>query len=146
LSMWHHSMYYLQSAYIQGLGTSFHPLNANFEGLFNTCSHWIYNLKLEMTLDKLQLIGTSVVLAPYKVRWLTWWNSSNLSREALHFPPRPVSKKDIDGWINKASFWAGMSFYSINLMNVEFSLHLYASNVSTMYLISINPSFSSISY
>jgi hypothetical protein len=33
LSMWHHSMYSSQSAYVQGSGTSSHPLNANFEGL-----------------------------------------------------------------------------------------------------------------
>ena len=98
-----------------------------------------------MTLDKLQLIGIGIVLVPYKAQWLTLWNSSNLSKEALHFPPKPVSEKDIDGWNNKASFCVGVSFYSIDLMNVEFSLHLYASNVSAMCLISINPSFSSIS-
>jgi hypothetical protein len=46
-----------------------------------------------MTLDKLQLIATGVVPTPYKV----WWYSNSFSREALHFLPKPISDKDIDG-------------------------------------------------
>jgi hypothetical protein len=71
-----------------------------------------------MTLDKLQLIATAVVPDPTKVRWLSWWNSSSLSREALHFPPKPVSDKDLEGWINKASFYAGVRSSKLQLQSV----------------------------
>jgi hypothetical protein len=73
--------------------------------------HWSYNLKPEMTLDKLQLIAIVVVPASFKVRWLSWWNSSALSREALHFPAKPISDKKLEAWLTKASFYVGVTFY-----------------------------------
>jgi hypothetical protein len=71
-------------------------------------------LKPKMTLDNLQLIPTAVVPAPFKVRRLSWWNSSILSREALHFPPKPVPDKDLEGLLNKALFYTSvrLSFIS----------------------------------
>jgi hypothetical protein len=64
-----------------------------------------------MTLDKLQLIETALVPTSFKVRWLSWWNSSALSREALHFPAKPISDKKLEAWLTKASFYVGVTFY-----------------------------------
>jgi hypothetical protein len=71
------------------------------------------NLKPEMTLDKLQLIATAVVSSNFKVRWLTWWNSSVHTRSALHFPTIPFSDKDFESWLNRAAFWAGVSLFPL---------------------------------
>lgn len=48
LSMWHHSLYSLQLAYIQSSTTSSHLLNANFVEFFKTCSpfHWIFTIQI----------------------------------------------------------------------------------------------------
>jgi hypothetical protein len=48
---------------------------------------------------------------PHKVRWLKDWNSSHLTREALHFPAKGFTDKDLEIWLNKASFWAGIREY-----------------------------------
>ena len=61
-----------------------------------------------MTLEKLQMVATAMVASPHKVRWLQNWNSSPLTREALHFPAKGFSDKDFEPWLNKASFWAGV--------------------------------------
>jgi hypothetical protein len=61
-------------------------------------------LKPEMTLDKVQLVPIVVVSPQFKCKWLTWWNSSVLTREALHFPPTSVSDRDFEAWLNRASF------------------------------------------
>src|SRR5450759_3787772 len=71
--------------------------------------HWSHNLKAEMNLDKLQLIATAAVSSSAKVQWLMWWNSSTLTREALRFPKNPFSDKEFESWLNKASFWSGVS-------------------------------------
>ena len=62
-----------------------------------------------MTLEKLQLVATAVVAPEFKVRWLVNWNSGVHSRQALHFPSKGFSDKDLESWLNKASFWAGVS-------------------------------------
>jgi hypothetical protein len=62
-----------------------------------------------MTLDKLQLIATTVVSSNFKIRWLTWWNSGVHTRSALYFPTTPFSDKDFESWLNRAAFWAGVS-------------------------------------
>ena len=64
-----------------------------------------------MTLDKLQLIATVVVPASFKVQWLSWWNSSTLSKKALHFLAKPISDKELEVWLSKASFYARVTFY-----------------------------------
>jgi hypothetical protein len=79
--------------------------------LIQITQHWSYNLKPKMTLDKLQFIETVVVLASFKVRWFSWWNSSALSKEALHFSAKPISDKDLEAWLSKASFYARVTFY-----------------------------------
>jgi hypothetical protein len=61
-------------------------------------------LKPEMTLDKVQLVATIVVSPQFKYKWLTWWNSSALTREALHFPPTGLLDRDFEAWLNRASF------------------------------------------
>jgi hypothetical protein len=61
-----------------------------------------------MTLDKLQMSATATVEPQYKVRWLRWWNSSALSKQALRFPKTP-SEDRLAIWLNKAAFYAGVS-------------------------------------
>lgn len=70
-------------------------------------------MKPEMTLDKVQLVATAAVSPQFKSMWLTWWNSSALTREALHFPAAGVSDRDFEAWLNRASFWAGVRDFHI---------------------------------
>ena len=62
-----------------------------------------------MSLEKLQLIATACVAPEFKVRWLEQWNSSVYSRQAVHFPTKGFTERDLESWLNKASFWAGVS-------------------------------------
>jgi hypothetical protein len=62
-----------------------------------------------MTLEKLQLIATATAAPHFKVRWLEFWNSGIHSRQAVHFPTKGFTDKDLESWLNKASFWAGIS-------------------------------------
>jgi hypothetical protein len=71
--------------------------------------HWSNNEKPEMSLEKLQLIATAYVAPQFKVRWLQFWNSGIHSRQAVHFPPKGFTDKDLEAWLNRASFWAGVS-------------------------------------
>lgn len=80
---------------------------------FQITKHWSQNLKPEMTLDKVQLVATAAVSPQFKSMWLTWWNSSALTREALHFPAAGVSDRDFEAWLNRASFWAGVRDFHI---------------------------------
>ena len=59
-----------------------------------------------MTLDKLQKIATTHVDAKYKAKWLKWWNSSPMSREALRFLSSTAKDIEFDAWLVKTSFWA----------------------------------------
>jgi hypothetical protein len=61
-----------------------------------------------MTLERLQLIATEFAAPPHKVRWLTFWNSSFHTREALHFLAKGFIDKELEAWLNRASFWAGV--------------------------------------
>jgi hypothetical protein len=71
--------------------------------------HWSNNKKLEISLEKLQLIATACAAPQFKVRWLENWNSSVHSRQVVHFPPKGFTEKDLEAWLNKASFWARVS-------------------------------------
>lgn len=73
---------------------------------FQVNGHWSSNPKPEMTLEKLQKIATTPVDGKYKVRWLKWWNSSPMTRDALRFLPPNFIDNDLDLWLVKASFWA----------------------------------------
>jgi hypothetical protein len=70
--------------------------------------HWSNNEKLEMTLEKLRSIATASAAPHFKVRWFEFWNSSLHSRQAVHFPTKGVTERDLDAWLNKACFWAGI--------------------------------------
>jgi hypothetical protein len=71
--------------------------------------HWSNNEKPEMSLEKLQLIATACAAPQFKVRWLKNWKSGVHSRQAVHFPPKGFTDKDLKAWLNKASFWARVS-------------------------------------
>ena len=59
-----------------------------------------------MTLEKLQMIATAPVKSVFKIKWLRWWNSSDMSRESLRFPLGDIKEKELEKWLIKASFWA----------------------------------------
>jgi hypothetical protein len=65
-----------------------------------------------MTLEKLQLLATATASPPFKVRWLEQWNSSTHSRQAVHFPAKGFTEKELESFLNKASFWAGVRIQS----------------------------------
>jgi hypothetical protein len=69
--------------------------------------HWSNTEKPEMTLERLQLIATTVAASLHKVRWLTFWNLGTHTREVLHFPAKGFTEKELEAWLNRASFWAG---------------------------------------
>lgn len=75
----------------------------------------VYQMKPEMTLEKLQLIATAKVGATFKGRWCRWWNLSKGSRQEYNFPASPASDIVLRGWIDKAAFFAGVNL-SINLL------------------------------
>jgi hypothetical protein len=61
-----------------------------------------------MTLERLQLIATTATAPPYKVRWLTFWNSGFHTLEALYFFAKGFIDKELEAWLNRASFWIGV--------------------------------------
>ena len=61
-----------------------------------------------MTLEKLQLIATARVSLTFKGRWCKWWNLSKGSRQEYNFPASQVSDLVLQGWIDKAVFFAGV--------------------------------------
>ena len=66
----------------------------------------------DMTIEKLQKIVTTPVEPKYKTRWLKWWNSSLDARKSFQLPDeKSLKDKTLDTWLNKASFWAQVSFY-----------------------------------
>jgi hypothetical protein len=71
--------------------------------------HWSNNKKLEMSQEKLQLIAAASATSTHKVKWLGFWNSSFHSRQAVHFPAKGFTDRDLESWLNKATFWAGVS-------------------------------------
>jgi hypothetical protein len=62
-----------------------------------------------MSLEKLQLIATACAAPHFKVRWLLFWNSGIHSRQAVHFPPKGFTDREFEPWLNRASFWVGVS-------------------------------------
>jgi hypothetical protein len=77
--------------------------------LLQITKHWSNYEKPEMTLERLQLIATAVAAPLHKVRLLSSWNSSSSTREAFHFPAKGFLDKELEPWLNKATFWAGVS-------------------------------------
>ena len=75
---------------------------------FQINRHYSDFSKPEMTLDKLQKIVPAAVDAKFKARWLRWWNSSPSSRLSYRFLPLEFKEGDLDHWLNKAAFWAGV--------------------------------------
>lgn len=68
-------------------------------------AHWSAKEKPEMTAEKLQKVSTRVVQPQFRVRWLKWWNSLDMSREALHFPPPGFTDATLESWLPRAAFW-----------------------------------------
>jgi hypothetical protein len=68
--------------------------------------------KPEMSLEKLQKISASIVQPKYKVKWLDMWNSSEINRAALKFPPPGITDEKLDTWLHKAVFWAEVIYFS----------------------------------
>lgn len=76
-----------------------------------------------MTAEKLQKVSTTVVQPHFRVRWLKWWNSSEMSREALHFPPPGFTDATLESWLPRAAFWAEVTDVLPQLLHMLFSLY-----------------------
>jgi hypothetical protein len=74
-----------------------------------------------MILEKLQPIAIVVVSPSIKARWLKWWNSHILTCEALHFLLKEFTDKELESWLNKASFWVRVNFLTF-ISRLEFFL------------------------
>jgi uncharacterized membrane protein len=77
-----------------------------FYSFLQITKHWSNNEKAEMSFEKLQLIATTVASSLHKVRWLKHRNSGLHICEALHFPAKGFTDKELEAWLNRASFWA----------------------------------------
>lgn len=73
-----------------------------------------------MTLEKLQSIATASASPPFKVRWLEYWNSSPHSCQAVYFPAKGFTEKELDSFLEKASFWAGLIIQSPYMFRINF--------------------------
>ena len=62
----------------------------------------------ELSLEKLQIITTSVASPSHKVKWLKWMNTSDETRKARRFPARPVNEDKVQSFLGKACFYAGV--------------------------------------
>jgi arginine exporter protein ArgO len=82
--------------------------------------HWSKNEKPEMSLDRLQLIATAMAPHHHKARWLSFWNSGTHTGEALYFPAKGFKTEELEAWLNKASFWTGVRYYSLSLIWLSF--------------------------
>ena len=63
----------------------------------------------EMTLEKLQMVGTSKMTGKHKTDILKWWNSSGLTQEARKLPPKPVSELHLPQFLVKCTWYMGVS-------------------------------------
>jgi hypothetical protein len=84
-------------------------LDHRIHPLLQITKHWSNYEKLEISLERLRLIATAVAAPPHKVRWLSNWTSSSSTREAFHFLAKGFLDKDLEAWLNKATFWTGVS-------------------------------------
>jgi hypothetical protein len=82
--------------------------------------HWSANEVPEMTLEKLQMVATCNTSPFHKTKFLKWWNSSMLTRDAMRLPPRPVSETLLGPFLNKCVWYAGVS--------VSYKIHLHMRN------------------
>jgi len=55
--------------------------------------------KVEMSVDKLQLIATTKVSLNAKAKWVRWWNGSERSRKMVKFPPSPCYENALIPWL-----------------------------------------------
>lgn len=78
------------------------------EFLEEITKHWSNNKKPEMSSEKLQLIATACTIPHFKARWLQFWNSSNHFHQAIHFPLKGFTNRELESWLNWASFWVLM--------------------------------------
>ncbi len=91
-----------------------------------------HSQKIEMTLEKLQLIATAAVEPEYKVRWLKWWNSGSFNREAIRFPKSPASEDNLKIWLNKAAFWAGVH---PSVFSLTFHFFVFCQFLNSNYIV-----------
>jgi hypothetical protein len=54
------------------------------------------------------MISIVVAASFSKVRWQKFWNSSFYTYEAIHFPAKGFTDKDLEACLFRASFWAGI--------------------------------------
>ena len=87
-----------------------------------------------MTLEKLQKISGSIVLAKYKVRWLNWWNSGVINREALRFPSVGITEEKLEAWLPKACFWAEVGYFFIFTYILQMHIYCLATNMILLWM------------
>ena len=79
-----------------------------------------------MTLEKLQMVATCNTTADHKIKFLKWWNSSTPSRDARHFPPRPVSESLLGPFLNRCVWYAGVKDLLSAKFRLTVKINLYA--------------------
>lgn len=74
-----------------------------------------------MTLEKLQTIATTPIKSIYKVKWLGWWNLSDMSHESLRFPLGEAKEANLEKWLSKTSFWAhvNLNLFIVSILSSQ---------------------------
>ena len=55
-----------------------------FPSILQINKHFANHSKHVMTLEKLQMIAIAPLESVFKIKWLSWWNSSDMSHESLN--------------------------------------------------------------
>ncbi len=81
--------------------------------------HYDMNFKLEMLIEKLQMLAYARVFLEQKLTWLKQWNESSVIRKAKKFPTFGFMNVQFDKWFHKATFW-----HHVNIL-IQFSLWIF---------------------
>ena len=90
--------------------------------------------RIEMHLDKLQTIATTPVAATHKIMWLKWWNSGQAIRDTYFFPRPLCPESQLLPWLNRASFYAGVSSFTTYFPDIYVDIGVAKVQVWTQFV------------
>ena len=65
----------------------------------------------EMLQEKLYMLATLAMPPKMMVKWLQRWNSSAIIQDAHRFPKSAFADSKFSEWLNRATWWAQVSFH-----------------------------------
>ena len=104
-------------------------------GMIQINKHFGVTTKLNLTLEKLQIITTTPMKAKYKTWWLGSWNSSSMTRKSVQFPLGDVEEFDLEILIIWASFWAWVQFFPLFSIDWRFYYMYFFSHLRKILVV-----------